>query len=96
MNQTKEIFMEHKSPFHLAPQTHREKVKGKSFFSRKPDRKNSIIVTNSNSNNVIPTTSRQAVSNRDMVHITTPQQTFLSMDLTPGKPVQWESRKVQQ
>ena len=83
-------------PFSFSPSNAPRKMKGKSFFSRKPDRKNSIIVTNSNSNNVIPTTGRQAVSNRDMLRITALQQTFLSMDLSPGKPMQWESRKAQQ
>ena len=52
------------------------------------------MVTNNNNTNVIPTTDRQGVSNRDMVGITTPQQTFFSMDLNPEKPIKWESRKV--
>ena len=51
------------------------------------------MVTNNNDSNVIPTTDRQGVSNRDMVGTTTPQQTF-SMDLNPEKPIQWESRKI--
>ena len=50
------------------------------------------MVTNNNISNVIPTTDRQGVSNRDMVGTTTPQQTFFSMDLNPEKPIQWESR----
>ena len=29
-----------------------------------------------------------------MVGVTTPQQTFFSMNLNPEKPIQWESRKV--
>ena len=52
------------------------------------------MVTNNNNSNVIPTTGRQGVSNRDMVAVTTPQQTFFSMDLNSEKPIQWESRKV--
>ena len=68
-------------------------MRGEGFFSQNPDRKNSIIVTNNNISNVIPTTDRQGVSNRDMVGTTTPQQTF-SMDLNPEKPIQWESRKI--
>ena len=51
------------------------------------------MVTNNNSN-VIPITDRQGVSNRDMIGVTTQQQTFFSMDLNPEKPIQWESRKV--
>ena len=91
--QTKEIFIEHKRPFRLAPHTHRENVRGKSFFSQKPYRKYSIMVTNNNSN-VIPAVDRQGVSNRDMEDITTQKQTFFSMDLNSEKPIQWESRKV--
>ena len=53
------------------------------------------MVTNNNNSNVIPTTDRQGVSNRDMVGTTTPQQTFFSMDLNPQKLIQWESRKIQ-
>ena len=34
-------FLEHKGLFHLAPRTHQENVRGKSFFSQKPDRKSS-------------------------------------------------------
>ena len=71
-----------------------ENVMGKSFFSQKSDQKNSIMVTNTNNSKVIPTTNRQGVSNRDMVGITDPQQTFFSMDLNPEKPIQRESRKV--
>ena len=52
------------------------------------------MVTNNNKSNVMPTADRQGVSNRDMVGITTQQQTFFSMDLNPEKPIQWESRKV--
>ena len=52
------------------------------------------MVTNNNNSNAIPTTDRQGVSNRDMVGITTQQQTLFSMDLNPEKPIQWESRKV--
>ena len=52
------------------------------------------MVTNNNNSNIIPTTDRQGVSNRDMVGITTQQQTFFSMDLNPEKPIYWESRKV--
>ena len=51
------------------------------------------MVTNNN-RNVIPITDRQGVSNRDMIGVTTQQQTFFSMDLNPEKPIQWESRKV--
>ena len=79
----------------MAPDTHRKNVRGKSFFSQKLDRKNSIMVTNnSNNSNVIPTTDRQEVSNRDIVGTTTPQKTFFSMDLNREKPIQWESRKI--
>ena len=46
----------------------------------------SIMLTSNNNSHAIPTTDRQGVSNRDMVGITTPQQTF-SMDLNPGKPI---------
>ena len=52
------------------------------------------MVTNTNNSNVIPTTDRQGVSNRDMVGVTSPQQTFFNIDLNPEKPIQWESRKV--
>ena len=52
------------------------------------------MVTNNNNSNVIPTTDRQEVSNRDMVDITTPRQTFFSIDLNPEKTVRWESIKV--
>ena len=52
------------------------------------------MVTNNNNSNVIPTTDRRGVSNRDMVDITTPRQTFFSIDLNPEKPIRWESRKV--
>ena len=92
-NKPKRFLQNTKSSFHLAPHTHRENVRGEGFFSQNPDRKNSIIVTNNNISNVIPTTDRQGVSNRDMVGTTTPQQTF-SMDLNPEKPIQWESRKI--
>ena len=93
-NKPRRFLWNTKSPFHLAPQTHRENVRGKSFFPQKPDRKNSIMVTNSNNSNAIPTTDRRGVSNRDMVGITTQQQTFFRRDLDPEKPIQWESRKV--
>ena len=89
--QTKKIFIEHIKPFSFEKG---ENGRSKSFSSQKPDRKNSIMVTNKNNNNVIPTTDRQGVSNRDMTSITTSQQTFFSMDLNPEKPIQWESRKV--
>ena len=52
------------------------------------------MVPNNNNSNVIPTTDRQGVSNRDMVGITAPQQTFFRMDLNPEKPIHWESRNV--
>ena len=45
------------------------------------------MVTNNNNSNVILTTDRQGVSNRDMVGITAPQQLFFSMDLNPEKTV---------
>ena len=53
------------------------------------------MVTNNNNKNrkFIPTTDRQGVSNRNMVGITAPQQTFFSMELNPGNPIQMESRK---
>ena len=85
--QTKEICIEHESPIHLAPHTHQENIRGKIFFSQKPDRKISIMLTSNNNSHAIPTTDRQGVSNRDMVGITTPQQTFFSMDVNPGKPI---------
>ena len=62
-------------------------MRGKSFFSQKPYRKNCIMVTNNNNNS-------KGVSNRDMVGITTPQQTFFSMDFNPEKLIQLESKKV--
>ena len=52
------------------------------------------MVTNNNNSNVIPNTDRQGVSNRDVEGITAPQQTFFSIDLNSGKPIQWGSRKV--
>ena len=81
-----------KSTFYWATHTYREKLRGKIFFSQKTDRKNSIMVPNNNSR-VIPTTNRQGVNNRDMVGITAPQQTF-NRHLNPGKPIQWELKKV--
>ena len=72
-----------------------KKVRGKVFFHKRKDRKYSITVTNNNSN-VIPTTNRKGVSNRDMVGKFAPQQIFFSMYLNPGKPIQWKSRKVHQ
>ena len=93
-NKPKRFLYNMKSPFHLAPHTQQENVKGKSFFSQKPDRNNSIMVTTNNNSNVICTMDRQGVSNRDMIGITTSQQTFFNMDLNPEKPIQWESRKV--
>ena len=92
--QTKEIFIEYKNPFSFSPPHAPKNVRGKSFFLQKPDRKNSIMVTNNNSSNVIPTTDRQGVSNRDMVRITFPQETFFSIDLYPEETIQWQSRKV--
>ena len=52
------------------------------------------MVPNNKNSNVIPTTDRQGVSNRDMVGITAPQQTLFRMDLNPEKPIHWESRKA--
>ena len=54
-----------------------------------------MMVTNNNNNNrkVIPTTDRQGVSNRNMVGITALKQTFFSMELNPGNPIQMESIK---
>ena len=72
-----------------------KKSEGQSFFSQRKDRKYSITVTNNNSN-VIPTTNRKGVNNRDMVGKFASQQSFFSMDLNPGKPIQWKSRKVHQ
>ena len=46
------------------------------------------MVTNNNNSNVIPTTDRQGVNNRDMVGITTQQQTFFNTGLNPEKPIQ--------
>ena len=77
--QTKEIFVGHKKPFSFSPSYALRKCKGKNFFSQKPDRKNSVMVTNNNNNNVKPTTDRQGASNRDM-GLFPPQQTFFSMD----------------
>ena len=52
------------------------------------------MVTGNNNSNVITTTDRQELSNRDMEGLAAPQQTFFSIDLNPGKPILWESRKV--
>ena len=52
------------------------------------------MATNNNNSNVIPTTDRQGVSNRDMADTTTPRQTFFSIDLNPKKLIRWESIKV--
>ena len=90
----KRFLLNTKSSFHLALHTHQENVKGKRFFSQKSDRKNSIMVTNSNSSNVISTTKKQGVNNRDMLGIPIQQPTFFSMDLNSEKSIQWESRKV--
>ena len=92
--QTKEIFIEDKKPLSFSPSHAPRNVRNKSLFSQKTDRKNSIMVTNNNDSNVIPTTDRQGVSNRDMVGTATPQQTFFSMDLNPQKLIQWESRRI--
>ena len=92
--QTKEIFIEHKKPFSFRPAHAPRKCEGQKFFLTKTRSKKLLLVTNNNNNNVIPTTDRQGVSNRDIVGITTQQQTFFSMDLNPEKPIQWESRKV--
>ena len=92
--QTKETFIEHKKPFSFSPSHATRKCEGQKFFLAKAGSKNSIMVTNNNNSNAIPTTDRQGVSNRDMVGITTQQQTFFSMDLNPEKPIQWESTKV--
>ena len=89
--QTKEIFIEHKKPFSFSPSHALRKCEGQKFFLTKTGSKISIMITNNNNSNVIPTTDRQGVSNRDMVGITTPKQTFFSMDLNPEKkPIQWE------
>ena len=64
--QTKEIFIENKSPFNLAPHKHREHVRGKIFFSQKPDRKNSTMITSNNNSSVIATTDRQDVFKKDI------------------------------
>ena len=52
------------------------------------------MATSNNNSNVIPTTDRQGVSNRDMVGTTNPQQAFFRMDFNPEKTIQWESRNV--
>ena len=83
--QTKEIFIEHKKPFSFSPSHALRKCEGQKFFLTKAGSKISIMITNNNNSNVIPTTDRQGVSNRDMVGITTPKQTFFSMDLNPEK-----------
>ena len=49
-------------------------------------------MVNNNNSNIIPTTDRQGVSNRDMVGTITPQQTFFSRNLNPEKPIRWESK----
>ena len=90
------IYIEQKSPSHLAPHTHREKIRGKSLFLTKNVSKNFKMETNNNNSNVIPTTVRQGDSNSDMLDITFPEQTFFNMDLNPGKSIQWGSRKVHQ
>ena len=81
--QTKEIFIEHKKPFSFRPAHAPRKCEGQKFFLTKTRSKKLLLVTNNNNNNVIPTTDRQGVSNRDIVGITTQQQTFFSMDLNP-------------
>ena len=53
-----------------------------------------MVTNNNNSSNITPTTDRQGVSKRDIVGITTQQQTVFSMDLNPEKTILWESRKV--
>ena len=88
-NKPKGFLYNTKSSFHLDPHKHRENVRGKSVFSQKANRKNSIMATNNNNSNVIATTDRKGVSNRDMVGIPAPQQTFFSMDINPEKPIQW-------
>ena len=92
---SKKYLQNTKSPFHLAPHTQRDKVRGKSFCSQKTgSKKFHNSNQKKNNSNVIPFTDRQGVSNRDMVGIIAPQQTFFSMDLNPGKRIYWESRKV--
>ena len=51
------------------------------------------MVTNNNNRNILPTTVKKGVSNKNMVGITAPQQIFFSMDLNSAKPIPWESRK---
>ena len=84
-NKPKRFLQNTKSSFHLAPYTHRDNVRGKSFFSQKPDRKNSILVTTTNNSNVIPVTERQRVSNRDMAGMTAPQQNFFQHGFKSSK-----------
>ena len=83
--QTKEIFIEHKKPFSFSPSHALRKCEGQKFFLTKTGSKISIMITNNNNSNAMPTTDRQGVSNRDMVGITTPKQTFFSMDLNLEK-----------
>ena len=79
-NQKKALFFR---PSHVP-----RKCEGQKFFLTKPDQVNSIMVTNNNNSNLIPTRDIQGVSNRDKVGVTAEQQAFFSMDLNPEKPIQ--------
>ena len=66
--QTKEILIKYKKLFSFSCSHAPRKCEGqKKVFLKKAGSKNSIMITNSNNSNVIPTTNRQWVSNRDMV-----------------------------
>ena len=52
------------------------------------------MVKSNNNSNITPATGRQGVNNIDMVGTAAPQQSFLSMGLNPGKPIEWDTRKV--
>ena len=74
----------------IKPLTRIEKFEGQKFFLTTTGSKKFHNGNNNNNNNrnVIPTTDTQGVSNRDMVSIFAPLQTFFSMDINPEKPIQ--------
>ena len=75
-----------KYAFFIKPLTRIEKFEGQKFFLTTTGSKK--FHNGNNNRNVIPTTDRQGVSNRDMVSIFAPLQTFFSMDINPEKPIQ--------
>ena len=76
--------------FFIKPLTRIEKFEGQKFFLTTTGSKKFHNGNNNNNNNrnVIPTTDTQGVSNRDMVSIFAPLQTFFSMDINPERPIQ--------